>query len=110
MNAMGDVIFVSDDLGYDATMMFFTSMIFDSGFADGIEDDPMLMHMDLTAGTYFVEVSVDTSGAVEHSADPADTLLFYDLFITSEGMFVPEPTVLAYLPLGILLLLKRRSH
>ncbi len=45
--------------------------------------------MPLSAGTYFVSVGIDM---VMHSPDRMFEPLFYDLLITSEAPFVPEPT------------------
>ncbi len=96
----GTLLYLGDDLSYDPVMMICSSTLFD-GLTEGLQDDPLVLHMPLTAGTYFVSVAIDM---VMHSPDPMSMPLFYDLFITAEARFVPEPSglVLSVMAMGIL--------
>jgi hypothetical protein len=109
-DAMGTLLFAADDLTYKPSlpnMIFSTTALIDTPFADGLEDDPFLLNMLLPAGMYFVEVGFDIDGV--HAGPPSSSALFYDLFITSETPFflIPEPASVLLGVLGLTLTLPR---
>jgi hypothetical protein len=111
----GMLLFASDDLTYKPSfpnMIFSTMAPIDTSFADGLEDDPLVLNMSLPPGFYFIDVSLDMDGV--HAGSPAMTPLFYDLFVTSETKFtfmpeVPEPATFALVALPLIALALRRG-